>query len=151
MAYYTALFSPETYEAFLKTDMTVAGFRKHRERIARRVRRGDKLLCYVTKVSAWAGILEIKEGPYLSSEELFVEMNDPFVLRFSVLPIACLPLSHALSIRSPNIWDNLSFTSNLENDSIQWVGMVRMGLMELKQRDGSFLEEAILKEKEKLT
>jgi predicted RNA-binding protein len=51
MAYYLDLFSPETYEAFSRSDRTVTGFRMRQQNVSRRVNPGDKLVCYMTKLS----------------------------------------------------------------------------------------------------
>ena len=47
MAYYLDLFSPETYEAFSRSDRTVSGFRLRQQKTASRIQPGDKLLCYM--------------------------------------------------------------------------------------------------------
>jgi hypothetical protein len=78
MAYFTDLFSPETYEAFGRSDRTVSGFRMRQRNIANRIKPGDKLVCYMTKLSRWGGILEVVEGPFIDA--------DPFVVRFRVNP-----------------------------------------------------------------
>jgi hypothetical protein len=57
MAYYTDLFSPETFESYGKSDMSVSGFRSSQHTTARKIRPGDKLICYMTKLSRWIGIL----------------------------------------------------------------------------------------------
>ena len=57
MAYYTDLFSPETYEAFTQSDQSISGFRPRQKNAASQIKPGDKLVCYVTKVSRWVGIL----------------------------------------------------------------------------------------------
>jgi hypothetical protein len=50
MAYYLDLFSPETYEAFGKSDRSVSGFRMRQLKSAQRIQPGDKFLCYMTKL-----------------------------------------------------------------------------------------------------
>ena len=60
MAYFLDLFSPETYEAFSKSDRTVSGFRLRHQNAASRVKVGDKFVCYMTKLSRWIGILEVQ-------------------------------------------------------------------------------------------
>jgi hypothetical protein len=71
MAFYLDLFSPETYDAFGKSDQRVTGFRLRQMGAAQKVRPGDKLLCYMTKLSRWVGTLEVIEGPYVDNEPLF--------------------------------------------------------------------------------
>ena len=49
MAYFLDLFSPETYEAFSKSDRAISGFRQRHQNAASRVKVGDKRICYMTK------------------------------------------------------------------------------------------------------
>jgi len=53
MAYYLDIFSPETYKAFTESPRDISGFRPHQRNTASRVKFGDKLICYVTKISRW--------------------------------------------------------------------------------------------------
>ena len=53
MAYFVDLFSPETYEAFTKSGHNISGFRLRQENATSRVKIGDKLICYMTKLSRW--------------------------------------------------------------------------------------------------
>jgi hypothetical protein len=57
MAYYLDLFSPETYEAFKRSDQHVSGFRMRQKNAAERIKPGGKLLCYMTGLGRWFGIL----------------------------------------------------------------------------------------------
>jgi len=59
MAYFLNLFSPETYEVFTKSNRDVSGFRSRQQNAARRIKIGDKLICYMTKLSRWVGVLEV--------------------------------------------------------------------------------------------
>ncbi len=62
MSYYLDLFSPETYEAFLRSPRDVSGFRERQYIQATKIKPGDKLICYLTKLSRWIGALEVIEG-----------------------------------------------------------------------------------------
>jgi predicted RNA-binding protein len=59
MTYYLNLYSPQTYEAFLRSDRSVTGFRRTHEKLAQPVQPGDRFICYMTKVSRWFGVLEV--------------------------------------------------------------------------------------------
>ena len=71
------VFSPATYQRFSKTAKTVSGFRERHRKASERVEPGDKLLCYLTKLSRWVGVLEVESGPYDDEQPLFVEKDDP--------------------------------------------------------------------------
>lgn len=78
MAYYIDLFSPETYAAFTSSDRGVSGFRMRQKGIAAAVRPGDKLLCYMTKLSRWVGVLEVVSEYFLDDTPVFLPAADPF-------------------------------------------------------------------------
>ncbi len=59
MKYYLDLFSPETYETFSKSNREVSGFRARQENMASRIKVGDRLICYMTKLGRWIGVLEV--------------------------------------------------------------------------------------------
>ena len=82
MAYYTDLFSPATYEAFTDSNRDVTGFRPRQRKSAQRVKPGDKLVCYMTKLSRWIGVLEVLEPCFEDDTPIFYPENDPFVVRF---------------------------------------------------------------------
>jgi hypothetical protein len=145
MAYYIDLFSPETYEAFSRSDRTVTGFRLRQENAAKRVRVGDKLICYMTRLSRWFGVLEVASDWFKDeSPRFYVDGDDPFVIRFQVRPLAWLPKENAIPIRHPLIWPRLSFTQGYDINSSHWTGKLRSSLNPLTDEDGRFLEHTIL-------
>jgi hypothetical protein len=146
MAYYIDLFSPETYEAFSNSSRDISGFRQRQENSAKRVNIGDKFICYVTKLSRWFGILEVTSQYFMDSTPIFYAANDPFIVRFRVKEIVWLPVEKGIPIRDPRVWQTLSFTKNLIDESIAWTGKVRNSLNRLEDNDGKFLEEFILRQ-----
>jgi hypothetical protein len=139
MAYFIDLLSPETYEAFGRSDRAVSGFRMRHKGIAERVRQGDLLVCYVTRVSRWCGLLEVIDGPFIDSTPRFVAEEDPFVVRFHVIPKVWLSIEHSLPIHDDKIWKDLSFTQKLDKRSTAWTGKVRGSLVQLDDGDGALL------------
>ena len=104
MAYYIDLFSPETYETFSKSNRDVSGFRPRQESAASRIKVGDKLICYMVKLSRWIGILEVTSTYYKDNSPLFYDSNDPYVVRFKVRPIAWLPKEKSIPIHDEKVW-----------------------------------------------
>jgi len=143
MAYYLDLFSPETYEAFTRSDRTVSGFRTRHDGVAKRVRAGDKLICYMTKMSRWVGILKVIDGPFRDATPIFVDEDDPFVVRFHVEASVWLSVIKAVPIHEDAVWNQLSFTRGLRKTSSRWTGKLRTSLVQLEDSDGSFLEEIL--------
>lgn len=144
MAYYLNLFSPETYEAFTASNRTVSGFRLRQQQAASKIRIGDKLICYVTRLSRWIGVLEIVSNYYKEESPLFYEKDDPFVVRFKVRPIVWLPKEKAIPIRTERVWRTLSFTREYDPDYPYWTGKLRTSLNQLDDEDGRFLEQLML-------
>ena len=139
MNWYTYLFSPETYKEFLQTDRKNTGVPKRQQRAAERIQPGDVLVCYMTKVSRWCGLLEVVDGyPDHDPQE------DRFPVRLRVNPLVLLEdIRYGLPIRDPEIWRTLSFTREEEPTSNRWTGMVRRSLVPLDDEDGDFLDRLL--------
>jgi len=146
MNYYLNLFSPETYEAFGRSDRTVSGFRHRQQNAANRILPGDCLVCYMTKLSRWIGILEVVNGPYTDDTAMFYPENDPFTVRFKVKEKVWLPIDKTIPIHENHIWDKLSFTKGQDKNTSTWTGKVRVSLGQLNQSDASVLEREIIKQ-----
>jgi len=143
LAYYVNLFSPETYEAFTKSGQNISGFRVSQEHAARRIKIGDKFICYMTKLSRWVGILEVTSKYFQDASPIFYPADDPFTIRFKVKPLAWLPKEKAIPIRNIQIWETLSFTHGHDINSSTWTGKIRKSLQPLDEKDAKFLEQAI--------
>ncbi|MCI0339184.1 MAG: EVE domain-containing protein [Acidobacteria bacterium] len=144
MNYYLDLFSPETYEAFTRSAQDISGFRVRHESLASRVQPGDRLVCYMTKLSRWFGVLEVTSAYFKDSAPIFYPSDDPFIVRFRVKPVAWLPKEKAIPIKDERVWNTLSFTKDVEPNSPRWTGKLRNSLNQLNESDGRFLEELIL-------
>lgn len=144
MDYYLDLFSPITYEAFLSSPQDVTGFRIRQLNAARRIRIGDKLICYLTKLSRWFAVLEVSSKHFQDDTPRFYENDDPFIVRFNVKPITVLKKEEAIPIKESIVWDKLSFTREIPKQGSQWTGPLRSSLTQIDDRDGKFLEELII-------
>jgi hypothetical protein len=143
MAYYLDLFSPETYEAFGRSPRDVSGFRLRQWNAAQRIKRGDRLLCYMTRLSRWFGVLEVVEGPFKDDKPIFYPQDDPFVVRFKVRPVIWLPKEKAVPIHEDELWDYLSFTRGQDRASSTWTGKIRASLVQLDDADGRLIEDVL--------
>jgi len=144
--YFLDLFSPETYEAFGRSDRSVSGFRPRHKNAADRVRIGDKLVCYMTRLSRWFGVLEVVEGPFHDNTPIFFPEADPFVVRFRVRPIGWLAVEKAVPIYEDAVWNQLSFTKGQTRGTPTWAGRVRTSLVQLSAADGKLLESLLLEQ-----
>jgi hypothetical protein len=146
MAFFLDLFSPDTYEAFGRSDRTVSGFRPRQRNVAQRLKAGDKLICYMTRLSRWIGVLQVEAGPFNEDTPIFYPENDPFTVRFKVSALVWLPLAKTVPIHESAVWQGLSFTRDLPPSSIAWTGKVRGSLARLSDADGQFLEALLRKQ-----
>ncbi|HXE56808.1 MAG TPA: hypothetical protein VNK43_02305 [Gemmatimonadales bacterium] len=143
MSYYLDLLAPDTYEAFGRSDRTVTGFRPRQRDLAHRVNPGDKLICYMTWLSRWIGVLEINSGPFHDSAPIFYPEAHPFTLRFKVRAVVWLPLQETVPIHEPSVWQELSLIRALNPSSTASTGRVRGSLARLSDADGEFLESLL--------
>ena len=143
MAYFTNLFSPETYEAFSDSEQDISGFRLRQQNMAKRVNVGDKLICYMTKLSRWVGVFEVISKDFIDDTPIFIKEDDPFIVRFKVKPLVWLPKERAIPIHEDKVWKNLSFTKTFSKNSSKWTGKLRNSLNILEKEDGKFLEDLI--------
>ena len=143
MAYFIDLFSPETYEAFSRSNRDISGFRLRHKGIADRIQPGDIFVCYLTRLSRWFGLLEVLDGPFIDNKPIFLPDDDPFVVRFRVKPRVWLDVEKGIPIHGEMVWKGLSFTQGLEKGSIGWTGKVRGSLVRLEDRDGKFLADLL--------
>lgn len=143
MSYFLNLFSPETYEAFRRSDCTVSGFRERQRSMAGHLKPGDKFVCYMTKLGRWFGLLQVIHGPFIDRTPLFYPDEDPFVVRFKVDPLIVLDVDRAIPIREDAVWDHLSFTRGQERRSSMWTGRIRASLAKMEDADGELIEELL--------
>ena len=62
--YWIDLFTIETWKEFLDHGGDVSGFSEKRRVTVERMKPGDYLLCYLTRVSRWVGVLEVTGEPF---------------------------------------------------------------------------------------
>jgi hypothetical protein len=151
MNYYIDLFSPDTYEAFTKSDRATSGFRERKKGIAADINPGDRFICYITKLSRWIGVLEVTSKFFVDDKPIFYPGNDPFVVRFNVKPLVWLPLEKAIPVWTEDVWQILSFTKGLQTNSNAWTGMVRGSLRKLDPKDGEALMKFLTMQNEQQT
>jgi predicted RNA-binding protein len=146
MAYFLDLFSPETYEAFGRSSRDISGFRPRQENAARQIHPGDKLVCYMTKLSRWFGVLKVESECFIDKTPIFYPEDDPFIIRFKVRPLIWLPKEKAIPIHEDIVWQHLSFTQRYEKNTSTWTGKLRNSLNRLTDADGKHMEKLLLEQ-----
>lgn len=142
MAFYTQLYSPESHEAFARTDRTITGVRANQRAMADRLKSGDYLICYMTAFSRWVGLLRVTGETYFDPSPLLYE-DDPFVQRIPVYPEIWLPRDRTIPIHDRSLWGALSFTRHLPPGSSGWTGKVRRSLYSISEPDAAVLIDAL--------
>ncbi len=143
MAYFLDLFSPETHERFSASDRSVSGFRERHRSMAAKVQPGDLLVCYLTRLSRWVGLLRVESGPFEDASPIFMDAADPFIVRFKVAPIVWLSPEDAIPIHEDHVWRELSSTRDHAQTSSKWTGFFRNSLNQFTDSDGRFLEQLL--------
>ncbi len=137
-AYWLVLFSPSTWQEFVKDGGRTCGFRETKERAVSRIAAGDTLLCYVTKVSKFAGALKVNSAPYRDTRPIW--STETFPWRIDVIASAILPLERAVSIKE--LRHDLAVLQRLK-DPTQWSGPFRNAPVKWSREDGSRVVQAV--------
>ena len=144
MAYYLDLFTPETWAKFIEHGATVSGFRERQRKIAARLKPGDVFLCYIVKVSRWAGLLEIESVASEDDTPIFDD-PDPYTVRFRVKPLVTRPLEQAIPIDAEGLCEQLSFTQGMEKRIAGWEqhANLRASLRKISATDGRLIADLL--------
>ena len=86
--YWLDLFTGKTWKEFLNAGATVSGFRESRWATEKKKKSGDYLLCYLTGVSRFIGVLEVTSEPYQDRAPIW--QDDVFPCRLQTNPTATL-------------------------------------------------------------
>jgi hypothetical protein len=91
MNYWLDLFTGTTWREFREAGANVSGFRPKQGKTAKRMKKGDIFLCYLTGVMRWVGALEIVGA---SSDTRKIWSGQDFPVRFEVKPLILLNPEH---------------------------------------------------------
>lgn len=140
--YWLDLFTGKTWEEFLANGANITGFRAHRRGVAKKIKRGDYFICYLTGVSRFTGVLEVMSESYLDEKTQIWE-DELFPVRFKVKLLQSLSARTAVPVAT--LKDKLSIFRSLKNAKY-WSGFFR-GSPNLFQedKDGETVVEALSK------
>jgi hypothetical protein len=123
-----SLFTGKSWDEFLAAGGGVTGSRAGRWRTVQQIKPGDYLLCYLTGVSRWIGVLKVESEAYQDTAPIW--RDDEFPCRVNVQPHIVLEPETAIPIhelrdqltifrdlRHPNAWTGVRprFASTLED------------------------------------
>jgi hypothetical protein len=133
------LFTGTTWREFLDAGANVSGFRERRWKTVQQIKPGDYLLCYLTGVSRFIGVLEVTSEPYW--DETPIWKDEIFPCRTNVEVIATLTPETAVPIF--NLEEQLSIFQNLKSPTA-WTGHVRGSPARWKPSDGEAVVYEVL-------
>jgi hypothetical protein len=76
VTYWLDLFTVETWHEFIRAGGNVSGFRESRWSRVQKIKRDDRLLCYVVGLTRWVGVLKVTGAPFYSSEPRIWQSDD---------------------------------------------------------------------------
>jgi len=141
--YWLDLFTGKTWEEFLKNGAEVSGFRERRRKSAAKIHPGDYLICYLTGISRFVGILEVLSESYFDKTPIWE--NEEFPVRFKVKMLYKLDPKAAVPIQS--LKDKLTIFKKARSPRA-WTGLFRGSPVKFDIRDGELIVAAIKEAKE---
>lgn len=132
--YYLALFNEETWNEFLDNGSSIYGTNLNKQRRMETINVGDFLICYVTKLSRFVGLLKINSKAYLDNSRIW--KNDIYPVRTSVHPIYVLKVDNGIPISE--LKEDLEIFTNLKN-SKGWGGFFINSLNTFKEHDAEII------------
>lgn len=103
--YWVQVFSVDTWNEFVAAGARTSGFRLSRWGHVQKVRLGDYLLCYLSRVSCWVGLLEAQSEAYLDNTTR-IWRGEIYPCRLDVRLLQSLSVERAVPIRE--LADSLS-------------------------------------------
>lgn len=136
--YWLDLFTGKTWDEFIENGASVSGFRARRRKMAEKIQPGDYLICYLTGISRFIAILEVKSKCYFDETPVF--KDEAFPYRFKVASALMLEPSTAVPVL--DLKDKLSIFKNLKSKNA-WTGFFRGSPAEFEKTDGEAIVMAI--------
>jgi hypothetical protein len=143
MNYWLDLFTGTTWREFRDAGANVSGFRPKQVKTAKRMKKGDIFLCYLTGVMRWVGALEIV-GPSTDTRKIWKEQNFP--VRFEVRPLVLLEPEHGVPMEQ--LEGRVRFYAG-PKDKGKFKGFVRSSLRLFDKAEDGELILSMLREVEK--
>ena len=136
--FFLGLFTVESWREFKRHGGTVMGFNQKKAKTVARLQPGDRILCYLSKVSAFVGVMEVAGAQYIDATPIW--SDGVFPVRLPVRIVTELPLVHAVPIHS--FKGQLSFLP-LTMTTTGWTIYVRSSPRPWTASDGEVVTEAL--------
>jgi EVE domain len=122
---------------------SISGFRETRWNTMRQIKPGDYLLCYLTGISRFIGVLEVASPAFKDTTPIW--NDEAFPCRVEVTPVITLTPETAVPIH--DLSGTLSIFQNLKSP-MAWTGHVRGSPARWKESDGKAVVDALHQAKE---
>lgn len=141
--YWLDLFTGTTWEEFQKADSSVSGFRESRWNTVKKIKKGDYLLCYLTGIMRFIGILEVTGESF--QDDTVIWQDKDFPARPKVKPLVELTPETAVPVH--DLSEDLSFFQNMKSPNA-WTGRFRGSPTKWSTSDGETVVLALLEAQE---
>ena len=138
---YLGLFTVESWREFKRHGGKIMGFNEKKAKTVARLQPGDRILCYLSKVSAFVGVLRVTGPSYMDRAEIW--SDGVFPCRIPVEVELETPLSSAVPIRS--LAGKLSFLPS-GSKGTGWTIYVRSSPRRWTKGDASAVTQALQKQ-----
>ncbi|MFC1614021.1 EVE domain-containing protein [Gemmatimonadota bacterium] len=138
-SYWLDLFTYTTWQEFLKAGGQASGFRERRWNTVKQIKPGDYLLCYLTGLSRFIGVLEVTSEAFKDTAPIW--KDEKFPCRLKVRIVAKLEPETAVPVLE--LKDRLTIFDNLKSPHA-WTGRFRGSPSRWKKEDGEAVVDAIL-------
>ena len=136
--YWLDLFIVETWKEFQNHGGDVSGFSEKRWMTVQKMKPGDYLLCYLTRVSRWVGVLEVVGEPFFDEKPIWSSQVYP-----SRVPVrVVLALSPERGVPVLEMREELTVFRGLDNPN-RWQGPFRGSPARWKAADGEAIIRAL--------
>ena len=136
--FFLGLFTVESWREFKRHGGQVMGFNEKKATTVGRLQPGDRILCYLSKVSAFVGVMEVTGPSYLDRTPIW--SDGVFPVRLPVQVVVELPLAGAVPIRT--LRGKLSFMP-AKGTPTGWTVYVRSSPRRWSDRDAKVVVKAI--------
>lgn len=135
--YWLDLFTGKTWGEFLEAGGRVSGFRESRWKTVRQIKTGDYLMCYLTGISRWVGVLEVAGSPYRDTSPIW--KDEVFPCRVPVRVVSALTPETGVPVL--DLRGQLSIFNDDRPNA--WIGWVRASPAKWSQANGEIIINAI--------
>lgn len=139
--YFLALFNEKTWNEFLSQKQMVYGTNKNKIENAKKVKKGDFLICYLSKISEFVGILIVTSDVYY--DEFTIWEDNVYPVRLNVQPVIVFPVERGISISQ--FKNKLTIFKKLKNKN-RWGGFFNNAFNEFPSDDGILIHHELGKE-----